>query len=185
MASLSDFSSTELELLVSLPYKVGVYVSHADDEDGEVDDEKEMEALKGCIKATAGLHQDKPLIADVMRQTLDMRSEWPNWAAQSFNVPRDAQQAVALLSSRVSETELKNYRAALMEVATTVAQAYGEFGEFDDDDTSGGLFGGIVSKITSGLASLGADDDNHPMNISAAEDTAITALREALRPPVV
>ena len=60
MTTLSDFSASELELLVSLPYKVGVYVSHADDEDGEVDDEREMAALESCIKAIASLREDKP-----------------------------------------------------------------------------------------------------------------------------
>lgn len=99
---------------------------------------------------------------------------------QSFNVPDEAAQAKALLASRASESETKNYCAALMEIATTVAQAYGEFGEFDDEE-SGGLFGSIVGKITSSLSALSSEDANHPMNVSAAEDTAISALRNALK----
>ncbi len=180
MTTLSDFSASELELLVSLPYKVGVYVSHADDEDGEVDDEREMAALESCIKAIASLREDKPFASETMNQALNMKSEWPRWAAQSFNVPDEAAQAKALLASRASESETKNYCAALMEIATTVAQAYGEFGEFDDEE-SGGLFGSIVGKITSSLSALSSEDANHPMNVSAAEDTAISALRNALK----
>ncbi len=182
MSTLSDFSDTERELLVCLPYKVGVFVSHADDEDGEIDDEKEMAALEACIKAIVGLHEDKPFTAEVMRQTLAMKENWPQWAAQSWGVPDEVARAVSILRAQASESELKNYRASLMEVAATVAQAYGEFGEFEDEDSSGGLFGGLVGKITGGLAKLGADDDNHPMNISAAEDTALSQLRSALKP---
>ena len=181
MTSLSDFSGSELELIASLPYKVGVFVSHADDADGETDDEKEMAALEACIKAIAGLHDDQPFTAEVLGQTLSMKTEWPRWAAQSFNVPDAAREGAVLLQGRASESEFKNYCAALMEIASTVAQAYGEFGEFDDDDSSGGVFSGLVSKIAGGLSSLSADDDNHPMNVSAAEDTAINVLRDALK----
>ena len=178
MTSVSDFSASELELIASLPYKVGVFVSYADDEDGERDDEKEMAALEACIKAIAGLHEDKPFTADVMRQTLAMKTEWAGWAAQSFQVPEAASQAVALLQSRASETEQKNYKAALMEIATTVAQAYGEFGEFEDE-CEGGL-SGLIGKITGGLSKITSDDADHPMNVSAAEDSAIEQLRSAL-----
>lgn len=182
MTSVSDFSASELELLASLPYKVGVFISHADDEDGEIDDEKEIAALEACINAIAGLHEDKPFTAEVMQQTLQMKTEWPRWAEEGiFQTPKYAQQAVVLLQGRASEQELKNYRSSLVQIATTVAQAYGEFGEFDDDDTSGGLFGGIVSKLSSAVASITADDDNQPMNVSAAEDTALAELKAALR----
>ncbi len=180
MASISDFSGSELELLACLPYKVGVFVSHADDADGEVDDDKEIAALETCIKVIARLHEGKPFTSEVMKQTLAMKTEWPRWAAQSFNAAEDARNASSLLQGRVSEAECKNYRGALMEIASTVAQAYGEFGEFDEEDSSGGIFGGLVGKIAGTLSSLSADDANHPMNVSAAEDSALAELKSAL-----
>lgn len=182
MTSISDFSGSELELIISLPYKAGVFISHSDDEDGEVDDEKEMSALASCIQAIAKLHDDKPFTAEVMGQTLAMKSEWARWAEEGiFQTPKYAQQAVALLNGRASEQEVKNYRAAILQIATTVAQAYGEFGEFDDEDSGGGLFSGLASKISGALSSLNADDDNQPMNVSAAEEAALAELRAALK----
>lgn len=147
MSSLSDFSDTDRALLVCLPYKVGVFVSYADDEGGERDDKQEMDRLEECIMAIAGLHISKPFTAEIMRETVEMREQWSQWAAQSWHVPEEAEQAVKVLKSRVSDEELKNYRAALMEIATTVAQAYGEFGEFDDPDEGGGIFGSILAKL--------------------------------------
>ena len=182
MSSLADFSDDERALLVCLPYKVGVFVSYADDESGERDDEREMDRLEECIMAIAGLHVSKPFTAEIMRETVEMRDKWPQWAAQSWHVPDEAARAVKLLQARASETELKNYSAALMEIATTVAQAYGEFGEFDDPDEGGGIFGSILTKVTKNLSVLTQDDDAHPMNISAAEDTALSRLRAALKP---
>ncbi|MEZ5814095.1 MAG: hypothetical protein R3E13_05145 [Alphaproteobacteria bacterium] len=180
MTSLSDFAASERELLLSLPYKVGVFVSHADDVDGEHDDEKEMGALEACIKAIARLHEDKPLSAEIMRGCLSEKAQWPRWAAQSFNTPEAAREAAILLEARASESEFKNYRGALMEIATTVAQAYGEFDAFDEGESGGGFFGGLVSKIAGGFSALSADDVNHPMNVSAAEDGALAELRAAL-----
>lgn len=183
MSTLADFSDEERALLVCLPYKVGVFIGHADDVEGEQDDDREMAALETCIRAIAGLHADKPFTSEVFAQTLAMKDEWAGWAAQSWHVPDEARAAVASLRARASEGTLKNYRAALMEIATTVAQAHGEFGQFDEDeDTSGGIFGGLVSKITQGLARLGEDDADHPMNISASEGGALSQLREALKP---
>ena len=176
---LSDFNTDDFELIVSLPFKAGVFVSHAEDEDGEVDDEREMDALESCMKVFAGSKQDKPFVADVMRQVLVMKDKWPIWSAQSFNAPEDAERTVALLEASINEKSVKNYRAAVMEIATAVAQAYGEFGEFEDEP-SGGLFSGLMNKISDGLSKLSSDDANHPMNISAAEDSALEALRLAL-----
>lgn len=178
---ISDLSGHELELLASIPYKVGVYVSHADDEDGEIDDEREMKALSSCIKAIAGLHEDQPVVADIMRQTMAMHGDWPKWASFSFRAPEEAAQAMSILKSKAGEQTQKNFRAAVMEVATMVAQAYGEFGEFENDDMGDGLFSGIVSKIAGKLSALGQDDAGHPMNISAAEDTALAEISAALQ----
>jgi len=65
-----------------------------------------------------------------------------------------------------------------LDVATSVAQAYGEFGE--GADRAEGLFakiGGIVKSVVS----VGADDAAHPMNVSAAEDSAISNIAAALK----
>ncbi len=180
MTLLSSFSLSEAELLVSLPYKVGVWVSHADDEEGERDDALEMKALETCIKAIAKLHEDQPFIKDVSRETLRQKDLWPEWTDQSFNALRDGEQAMALLAGKASQDDRKNYKAVILEIATTVAQAFGEFGSFDDGDDEGSLFGGIVGKIVGGFSSLSQSDAGHPMNISPAEDSAISRLAQAL-----
>ena len=179
MTALSDFSASEYELLVSLPYKVGVYVSHAEDEDGEGDDEKEMAALERCIQAIVRLHEDKPFTAEIVNQTLSMKTDWPRWSARSFAVPDEVSQAAALLRGKASKSERDNYCAALMEIASMVAQAFGEFG--DDEDEDAGVFGKLLGKITDGFSSLKPGDGHNPMNISAAEDTALETLRMALK----
>lgn len=175
MTDLSVFSMAESELLVSLPYKVGVWVGYAEDEEGEADDERESKALQACIKEIASLHDDVPFIKALVAQTLRLRSEWPRWQTQSFHVTDDAAKAMSLLKSKATAAELKAYRAMLMEIATSVAQAHGEFGQWDEADE------GFFARIAGKLKSLSQDSDDHPMNISAAEETAISELAAVLK----
>ena len=180
MTHLSEFSGEEAELLMALPYKVGMFVSHADDEDGEADDDKEMQALEESIKAVANLYEPESFIRSIIDQTLALKSEWPRWGAQSFHATSDAEKAVSLLNGKASEDDIKQFKTILVEIATTVAQAHGEFNSFDEDEQKSG-FGALVGKIVSGFADLSKEDDNHPMNVSVAEESAIEDLKQALR----
>jgi hypothetical protein len=172
--TLSSFTPEDAEILVSLPYKVGVWVSHADDEEGDADDERENKALESCIRAIAKLHEDKPLIAEIMAETLRRRAGWSAWYEGSFHVLHDIPKAVAAMRSKATSADFKNYRGALMEIAAAVARAYGEFGHFDEAQTEG-----FFSKIAKGFKSH--DNADHPMNVSAAEDSALSRLAAALR----
>lgn len=181
MSELEVFSDDEVELLASVMYKVGVWVSHADDEEGEEDDILEMKALGACIRAVAKKYDGPGLVDDIAREVLARQDQWEDWADYSFNVLPDVERAVSVLKAKGTAQDVKNYKAALVETGTTVAQAYGEFGQFDEDDESGGVFGALLGKITGGFAALGADDKDHPMNVSAAEDEVLGRLKAALK----
>jgi hypothetical protein len=174
MTSLSKFSADEVELICSLPYKVGMWISYADDTDGEVDDEKEAKVLSGCLKQFAKLHADKPFLAEVMKESLRREDKWADWADQSFHVLNDIKKAVPLLRGKASTDEIKLLKRALMEIGSAVASAFGEFGAFDEE--AEGMFAKIIGKFSG----LGHDDSGHPMNVSAAEDSALENLRAVL-----
>ena len=180
MSELSVFSEEESELLVSVLYKVGVWVSHADDEDGEVDDIREMKALGACIRAVAKKYDGPGLVDDLARAVLRSEDQWAAWTDYSFNVLPVCEKALAVMRLHGTKDDLKNYKMALVEVGTTVAMAYGEFGQYDDGDDKG-LFGVLLGKITAGFSGLGANDKNHPMNVSASEDGVLCALKALLK----
>jgi hypothetical protein len=175
MTALSEFTDEQVSLLISLPYKVGVWISYTDDAEGEDDDEREMKALRSCLRAVAKLHEGNGLISEIMTRCLQSQDEWSVWADDSFHVPADAFRAMEAIKGRAPAKTIKAFRAVMMEIATAVAQAYGEFGEFEDEGE--GFFG----KIIGAFAKLGYDDKNHPMNVSAAEDSALSQLAEALK----
>ncbi len=179
MSELSVFSEDEVELLTSVLYKVGVWISHADDESGEEDDVREMKALGACIRAVAKKHDGPGLVDDLAREVLARQERWEEWTDYSFNVLPECEKALAVMGLHGTKDDLKNYKTALVEVGTTVAMAHGEFGQYDEDDK--GVFSALLGKITSGFSSLGADDGSHPMNVSASEDGALSALKDVLK----
>lgn len=181
MSVLSGFSDDELQLLISLPYKVGVYVADADDEEGELDDEVEARALEACLRAVAQKYDGPGVVDDFVRGALGGRAQWPVWAEKSYNIIPDCERAIVLLRQKVDSEDVKNYRAALLEIASTVAQAYGEFVSFDEFPDDEGFFSTVAAKIAGVFSGMGADDVGHPSNVSAAEDSAISRLSAALK----
>ncbi|MCC6597735.1 MAG: hypothetical protein IT559_02980 [Alphaproteobacteria bacterium] len=184
MLSLAQFSGEESELLVSLPYRVGLYVSYVDDEEGDTDDAREMQSLKSCIQAIAALPQERPFAAAVMKETLRLHFEWKRWNKNPYGqICEDAARAISLLKSKADEETVKSYAAALMEIAETVARANGEFSAFDqeDEDKKDGIFSSILKKVAIKFSGMPPEDAGHPMNISASEDSALSRLSSALR----
>ncbi len=174
MLQLSAFSPEDIELIISLPYRVGVSLSHTEDEEGEADDEQEMEALEACIRQIAKLHEASPFISEIAAQILRSKDKWGKWSQATFNIAPECERAARILKPVVTATELKAYKKMLLEIASAVAQAYGEFGETHEKK---GFFGRVMEKVVGSFAN---DDKNHPMNVSAAEDSVITAIRAAL-----
>ena len=174
MSQLSSFAPEDVDLIVSLPYRVGINVSHAEDEEGEQDDELEMRALEACIREVGKIHEDSPFLIEISKEIMNRKDMWPQWSQGTFNIAPDCEKVVEVLKPVVSEKELKDYKRMILEVATSVAEAYGEFGDAQEEK---GFFGALMSKVVSGFAN---DDNNHPMNVSAAEDTAISKIKAAL-----
>ncbi len=179
MTQLSDFSDEDIDLIVSLPYRVGINISYADDEEGERDDEREMHALETSISEIAKLHEGVALTQEIAAKVLDSKDKWSTWSKGVFNIEPLCEKAVLTLKSKASDDEIRSYTKMVIEIATTVAQAYGEFGE--EPEPEKGFFGKVIGKIASGFAGMSDDDTNHPMNVSASEDDAIFSITAALK----
>lgn len=178
-SELGNLSPEDNELLVSLPYRVGVWMSYTDDEEGEQDDIQEMKVLEAIIRSIAQLHERSEFVQQVARETLRRRDDWPRWSQGCFDILPECEQAIGFLKSYVNDNDLRDYKATLVEIATVVAQAYGEFGEFDDKEEEG--LGTMIGKFVGKFSGLSSKDADHPMNISATEDTALSRLIAVLK----
>lgn len=182
MVDLGVFSLEEKDLLVSLPYRVGVWISHVDDDGDEQADDKEIQAIKKVIQVTGKRHDDDTAIDDIARQCLLAEGMYDVWARQTSSILSDAKIAIELLRSRVSVSEAEDYGVFLMEIGTSVAKAFREEGYgFDDDATSAFDFSNISDKVSSFLGRVVPSSQHGEMNISPEEDSALTDLAKAVK----
>lgn len=172
MTQLSDFSPEEIGSIVALPYRIGLHVSYAEDEDGEKDDALEMRSLEACIREISKNKQG--LVAEIAAEVLKRKGDWERWSEGVFNIEPMCKQALLTLERKVSKDEAKAYVRMNIEVAHSVAQAYGEFGE---DAPEPGFFGKLMGTI---VERMNSNELSHPMNVSAAEESAIERIKAAL-----
>ena len=175
MSVLNEMQPEDRGLLIGLPYRVGVWISHADDEEGEADDIKEMKALEHIIKSIAHVHEESAFVQEVAQQTLAKKEQWEIWANHSFDILADCEKAITVLKSNVNDNDLKDYRSTLLKIAETVAAAYGEYGMgAEEEGALSGFLGKVVGKFK------GEEQESDFMNISPAEDAALQRLKTAL-----
>lgn len=187
MSTLKSLLPEDVELLAGLPYRVGVWMSHIDDDETtNVDEEKEMAALIRIITAIAKIHERSPFVKEITGITLTNEPYWRQWFLQSRNVLPDCQRAVALLEDYLNPRDLNEYRRTLMQVARTVAEAYGELDIIQRDrppePENENILGNFLKKV---VGKFKDDDDDGEMdktaNISDVERAAMKELAQALR----
>lgn len=181
MTALSSFTPEQVEKIISLPYRVGLHISYAEDEGGERDDDLEMRALNACLREFSSQSASE-LNKEIAKAVLAAEDKWSSWEQGVFNIDPLCEKAVSALKAIASEAEVKAYIKMVLDIAGSVAQAYGEFGEEEAPET--GFFGKVMGSIVKSVSSLADDDANHPMNISAAEGSAIANIAAALKSAV-
>lgn len=179
MAQLAEIDDDLRKALVSLPYKVGMWISHVDDEDGETDDEREQAALRQCIEALYELYEEGTFVSDVFEMTLTDQRHWETWAANTFRVPEETRSVLEQAKAVLDPQDFKGYAKSLLRIANAVAEAHGEFSSFDDPADEKGKFSAFFSKVLERFS--GDVEEAHPMNVSPAEEEALGTLRGIIR----
>ena len=179
MSSLNDFLDEERALIVSIPVRVGYWISHIDDVEGtQRDDGKEQLALERALKLIVSRTADGRFINDVAEYALASKAEWAAWRDRADTVLADLPRALRLIKDRLPAKDLKDYQSAVYRVAGVVAQAASEDGA--EDDISREVMGaGLVTRLLDRLSVK--TDMSVPENISAAEKAALQKLRACLK----
>ncbi|MBX2834888.1 MAG: hypothetical protein KTR28_07940 [Micavibrio sp.] len=176
MEDLSALSPEELEKVTSALFKVGAWMSHAEDEDGEDDDQCEIAALSAAVKGVALAYEGPGMVDDIARNVLAHQDCWQEWADYSFNALDDVRTSLKIIKLKGTEADIKAYKTALVQVAETVAEAYGEFG--DHGQVDGGKLSAFLSKIKTRIN--GDTPQGHAMNVSAVEEEYLNQLKTLL-----
>lgn len=178
MAYLQNFTTEQRELLVSLPYRTGLWVSESDEGGGEDSSTSEMQVLEGLITGYAEDFLKSEFVEELLRETLAQKSRWPAWSSDLAQVPGQCREAVKIVSERLEARDVLSFRQNLMEIAVTVAMAYREEGEGPDKIS---VFSGQYwNRLFSRLKGESAPSDGSE-NISRAERRVLMELSNALQ----
>lgn len=181
MGFLKDFSRDERDLVISLPYRVGLWVSSSDATGGTDSNLQEEVALEKAINSIAQGMFESAFVHEIMAETFLRREDWRSWSVNVKNVPQDCVEAVKVLQRRIPQRDVDAYRHILMQVGLEVARAFREY------DQSAPL----ITRILRGI-SIGVDRifgimhgekyvSEDLLNISYEEDLALHELAKALR----
>lgn len=178
MADLTVFSKEERGFLISIPYRVGVWISEVDDNtDSRMDDVQERRTLEKMISNLAAKSGKIPFGAAIMRDIENNKSVWPAWqnACAEERILGDIEKAIRLCKSKISDAELAQFKKATWQIGIMVAQAYGEHVDPDNEMHVDRFFKWLGS--LSGSVKL----DKNPENLSKAEKVALNKLRAILK----
>jgi hypothetical protein len=161
-------SATEDELVIKLPFRVGLWLSRVDDQRGILDDKVERAALRKAIENVARYHVSSPFVRNALANTLANQDKWVEWAAGVDTVLGDCAVALEMVGAQGQPEDLKAYRAVLMQTAICVAEAYQEETPKPKEPNYGPPL------------PASANDLGIPDNISTKEKEALGKLRAAL-----
>lgn len=129
MSVLDGFTPDQKDLLVALPYRVGLWVSKSDSAGGKDAEEAELRALAAIIHGFSEDVFGSEFLQYVMRETIARKSEWGSWNDRLERIPDECRQALEILDLYLADKEIKVYAARLMEIAEAVALAFREYDE--------------------------------------------------------
>jgi hypothetical protein len=178
MAGLSDLTPEERELVVSVPYRVGSWISVCDDnEKTNFDDKRERQALQLAVGRMAKAHRKMPFAAAIMREIEGNRSQWTVWDNNiaENNVLQDTEKAIGICRAKFSKKEVSQYKQAVWNTAIIVAQAFGEQIDPDNEMHVDRFFAWLGSFI------MAPSLRKAPENMSPTERTALKKLRAVLK----
>jgi hypothetical protein len=172
------------ELVVKLPFRVGVFISDSDKTGGDDSADAERKALENIVTFYVEDTVKGEFAHSVMLETLNQKSNWQNWIHDTSKVPEECALVAYKLKDFIEAKEVLAYKQNLVEVAIAVAQAYCEF------DDKAGLVGkietysSILMRRLQLMFSGGTDSDmssnDYLLNISKVERSAIKLLADTL-----
>lgn len=184
---LKALSQKDSDMFISLPYRVGLYVSMSDETGGNKAQEEELKILHNIIRQISEDFCKSEISQKMLVEAYKQRERVPEWSKNLERVPEECQRIDDLLVSYVElDTDILSVRDTLIDIALAVALAFRESEEGEKEEYAQPLqspFEIFKNKI---LALFGKDkpmqiDERfyHP-NISPSEREALITLSRAM-----
>jgi hypothetical protein len=176
MSFLERLSPDHRQLIIRLPYRIGLWVSQSDTSGGAEADEREKQALSNILHAVTEDMFGAEAIQYIMSDTIRNKTEWPKWHANIDMVPTECRDAIDLMRQYAEPKDAKAFKNHLMEIAEAVALAFRE----EDGGTSVFQAFGMYVSYMFGPKKGRKRSFSEFQNISASERKALEAIADAL-----
>jgi len=122
-----NLSLDEKRLIVRLPYRIGLYVSEADQSGGEDSDVQEKKTLSNIIHGFAQDVMGAESIQHVISATVMLVDQWGDWHEDLSLVPAECGEAMQIMRQHVSDKDARAFAVQMYEIGEAIALAYQEY----------------------------------------------------------
>lgn len=127
MSFLETLTDNQRHILVSLPYRAGLWVSQSDKSGGGDSDARELQVLDNIISGFAADMFGSETVQLIMMETVRRKEQWPAWAKQVSSVLEDSRFALDVIAQYADAKDVAAFRNHLMEIGEAVALAFREY----------------------------------------------------------
>lgn len=181
MSELQRFLPADQDLLASLFYRIGQWMSQADDTDTGANSEQiEEEQMFKILNKLATSKNAGLLCSEIAAESLRQKGSWERWSKQIDNVIEDVARAKLLVKGQANQQEFVAFGKSLVTIATAVARAYRETEDGEDTEEKS-FFSWLSEKKAHAVLALTDAEAHKDLNISPAEDSALTELVMTLK----
>lgn len=181
MNFLDQVTRQQRTQIVSLPYRVGLWISESDTSGGEESGAKEMKALASILNGYTEDVFGSEVVQYVMSETVARKSEWKEWGKNLDRVPDECRHVLDMMEERVDPKELSAFKQHLMEIGEAVALAFREYGRTMPIKEKLATYAAYYKgKIAALLQKRPYRSLQQFLNISATERYALSTLAKSL-----
>ena len=177
---LGNLSEQDKNLLIALPYRVGMYVSQSDETGGDQAQMKEFETLMNILTGISEDFCKSEIMQKILQETVAHKDRWREWNANLDEVPDECRRGLECLEGRVDQrTDLLSVRDTLIDIGIAIGMAFRE-----NDGGAGSMVDAVKDTarnvLGSFIPSMAKDERFAHLNISTSERAALEKVAKAM-----
>ncbi len=126
---LDQLTQQQRDMIVSLPYRVGLHISQSDDTGGDESDEIEAQTLNNLLTGFSQEVFGAETVQYVIGEAVQRKADWPKWAEAVNSVEEDCHKTISILSDIVDPKEVSAFKGCMVEIGESVAMAFREYSD--------------------------------------------------------
>lgn len=180
MSFLDTLTINQKNVIISVPYRAGLWVSRSDQTGGEEASAQELQVLSNIINGFAEEVFGSEIIQHIISETVNSKDAWPVWSAQLSTLLADCEVCIDTLREKAGEKEVSVFQNHIMEIGEAVALAFNEFEHARMPEKIRLNTSFVGQKIAAALGRHSYKSYREFINISMAERQALQQLAQAL-----